>query len=916
MNKIDIIVLTEIYIYDNEVNKYNIPNFDIIAKPRNSNRGGGVLCYVNKNIKYKEIEINFVNAEILCLKINNDIKIVAIYRPPECNKNLFIKELKDKILKCSNCNNTLIIGDINLDILNEEDNIINNYENKLAKYCFNSYVNIPTREEIANKKLSSTCIDHIYFKNERNCKIIKSFVIKTKITDHYMIGCIITNSKVDVINEEKIEKKINYNKLAKLILSTNWDEINNIEDSEIMYDKICKKFDSLKNQCMYEKNKNLKKIRIDKPWCTHKIKLCIKIRDILFKKWKNSPYNETHKLNYQKYRNKVTNIIKTEKIKYYSNKFNDCISKIKETWQIINSMLGRQSINIDSIILKYMSDIYELKEIVDNFAEYFVESIDNLSIDCDIKLCEQTPVENHLQSMILPEITDEITLNIINLLNAKKGPGDDGICMEDIKNGGPDFISCITKFINSCVKNEKYPEALKLAIVRPIYKGGDHKLFSNYRPIAILDLLDKISQKYIEVYFTDHLDTNKIIDTNQFAYQKSKGTNLLISEVSNYINEELGKNNHLLCLFVDFSKAFDLVDPNLLIEDLEEIGVRGPALKIMENMLKNRKIKVKVANISSEVKHLKKGVVQGGILSAKWFLVYINKIFKILKKCKIFMFADDLLIIASEKDFKLAEKHLQHDFDLLLEWAHDKKLIINAKKTKVMHIYNQYTHIKQSIKLKVHNNKCLHNFQINCNCNILEQVDEYDYLGVTIDSHFKWDKHVNKLIKKLRSALSQISTMKRYVEEKTLKTLYYSLVHPYILYGITAWGFVNSSALTQLIIMQKRILKKMKKGEKFNYDDNVYAYWKILPVKMCAKFIFLIEKYFNESHGEVRTNHYETRSSQNEPLETPRSKNRFHERTTHYILPRLWNEIPKELKNLTTKIAVKSKLKMFYVSQL
>jgi hypothetical protein len=77
--------------------------------------------------------------------------------------------------------------------------------------------------------------------------------------------------------------------------------------------------------------------------------------------------------------------------------------------------------------------------------------------------------------------------------------------------------------------------------------------------------------------------------------------------------------------------------------------------------------------------------------------------------------------------------------------------------------------------------------------------------------------------------------------------------------------------------------------------------------------MFLIEKYFNESHGEVRTNPCETRSSQNKTLETPRSKNRFHERTTHCILPRLWNEIPEELKNLATKIAAKSKLKMFYI---
>jgi hypothetical protein len=72
----------------------------------------------------------------------------------------------------------------------------------------------------------------------------------------------------------------------------------------------------------------------------------------------------------------------------------------------------------------------------------------------------------------------------------------------------------------------------------------------------------------------------------------------------------------------------------------------------------------------------------------------------------------------------------------------------------------------------------LHNFQINCTCNIIEQVNQYIYLGVIIDEDFEWKVHVKVVCNKLRSALTQIVKIKAVLNEKTIKNIYFSIVYP------------------------------------------------------------------------------------------------------------------------------------------
>ena len=201
----------------------------------------------------------------------------------------------------------------------------------------------------------------------------------------------------------------------------------------------------------------------------------------------------------------------------------------------------------------------------------------------------------------------------------------------------------------------------------------------------------------------------------------------------------------------------------------------------------------------------------------------------------------------------------------------------------------------------------------NCLCEFIEQVSVYKYLGVIIDENFNFAPHIENVINKVKCVIPNIYYIKSVVNESILRQIYFSLVHPFIIYGLVAWGFIESGAMTKLKKCQKKVLKIMKKSE-IDPSINLFSYWKVLPVNLQAKHSLIYENYFNDIHGESRTHNYETRLMTHDQLITPRSVNRFGERLIDYILPRIWNELPSDLKCLSSELCVKKKVKEWLLS--
>jgi len=175
-------------------------------------------------------------------------------------------------------------------------------------------------------------------------------------------------------------------------------------------------------------------------------------------------------------------------------------------------------------------------------------------------------------------------------------------------------VSLITQIVNNSLNASVIPKQLKFSVVRPIFKSGDAKRCNNYRPVAILCSIDKIIEDFLSSHMHSFLENFKVIHNRQYAYQHGKGSETLLADIADLINEKLNKGQHVLCLLLDLSKAFDTLDHQKIIRSLEHSGIRGKALDWIADYLRERKMSVKIQNVLSDLKDLNSGVPQGSIL--------------------------------------------------------------------------------------------------------------------------------------------------------------------------------------------------------------------------------------------------------------------------------------------------------------
>ena len=178
-------------------------------------------------------------------------------------------------------------------------------------------------------------------------------------------------------------------------------------------------------------------------------------------------------------------------------------------------------------------------------------------------------------------------------------------------------------------------------MITPTFKGGSKLDVSNYRPVSVLPTISKILEKLMLFRLTKFLDKYNIIYEHQFGFQKNRSTTLAVLDLNTRIIKALDNGNYAASVFLDFDKAFDTVNHEILIDKLENYGIRGIVKNWFESYLKNRHQIVKIGDTLSDKMQITFGVPQGGILGPILFLLYINDIKNSSKILKFFLFADD-----------------------------------------------------------------------------------------------------------------------------------------------------------------------------------------------------------------------------------------------------------------------------------
>ena len=432
-------------------------------------------------------------------------------------------------------------------------------------------------------------------------------------------------------------------------------EDNNLNDVDLSFGIFSDNYLNLYNK-YFPFIKQSRKSFKDKPFITNGIKVSIKYKNKLYKKYIDNP-NYANEIAWKKFRNKTNAIIKKSQENYYKTLINSHNNNSKNLWKIFGNILNKNKQSHKRIINININDkiLEDKQKITECFNNFFCNIGKNLANKFgndnneDFKRYLNDPAE---QSLLLYRIKQEEIKNaIINLKNTNSS-GYDEITSKFVKLSSPLIIPALEKLFNLSLSSGIYPSNLKLAKVLPIYKKGDSKSLNNYRPISILSTLNKIYEKILYARLVSYIEKFNIFYKFQFGFRTNHSTEHALIEIVDQIRLSIDKNELTCGIFIDLSKAFDTVNHDILLKKLDHYGIKGNALNLFMSYLKNRKQYTMIESNKSKTSNISCGVPQGSVLGPLLFLLFINDLPNCCPSGKIRIFADDTNVFFIAKILK------------------------------------------------------------------------------------------------------------------------------------------------------------------------------------------------------------------------------------------------------------------------
>lgn len=801
-NDPDVICLSETFVKKGYENYVKICNYQLATNYCREKQRGGTCILVKMGLLYKELSFvkNYAiqNTFEACgiEIINNKLIVICVYRTPQSDPNLFLTKLHNLLYDLSNKYkskiNIVVAGDLNINTL-KKGNITNGLQDLSNNHNLKIHITVPTRK--------LTCIDHIL----SNIANATATVLPLYLSDHdtaQMLSFPIKKKpqKSTIYYIYKRDYNVgNIRKFKECLENLSWSDIYLKTDTNCAFNDFHELLCLL--YCL----------------CFPKVRVKINSNTENKQKWMSKGLRQScktkRKLRYGYYKNK--NVINRTKYKNYSSLLNKCIynskknanikyihnhdNKCKATWNVIKTEINSNTHkdNIDSIKFNgtITTDPVQMATIFNN---YYVK----------LTHVQGEKSTNHnrfkstcVNSMFLrPMEVNEVRQEIMSLSNTRS-EGYDEINTKIVKACCNELTGILTHLINMSFSQGIFPGKLKLSLIKPLFKKGDKCDINNYRPITLIPILSKIFEKCMFKRLTDFCNKFHIVSDQQFGFQKNKSTTLAIFSLMQAILSNINNNYITTGLFFDLSKAFDLVSHDILLQKLEAVGIRGPALQWLSSYLSNRKqcviINKKnennvIISYSSEYKHNKYGVPQGSVLGPILFLIYINDIIKITNH-KCVLFADDIsIIVTSNKKLNTISEHeldINNTIDKLLHWLDINHLMINLDKSVYIQ-FNRSNNSKNDIKL---------------NINKINEVTRTRFLGVIIDKDINWKEHIDNVSTKINKFVYALKQVTNVTNIKTAVMSYHAYVESLLRYGLIMWG--NSTDFQRAFIAQKKCMR-------------------------------------------------------------------------------------------------------------
>ena len=415
--------------------------------------------------------------------------------------------------------------------------------------------------------------------------------------------------------------------------------------------------------------------------------------------------------------------MRLKKQKYY-----ECldISKIadnKNFRKTISPLFSNKSYSTNSRItlLENGEVLSEETKVADTFNEFFSNVVKELKIENDnnlinddisdeieetdpvlkaIKKCKNHPSIFRINNSFKhPKVFSFKYFNVedvkreINNLNSKKATPKGDIPVKILKWNSDIVAPVLTECYNQNIKNSTFPNELKNADISapPVFKKKDRHDKSSYRPVSILPLLSKPSERILYEQIDSH--TKDILSKYQVGFRKRFNSQHSLLAMFEKWKKVLNNGGSCGVLLVDLSKAFDCIVHDLLLAKLSAYGFDYNSLKLINSFLCARKFMTKIASSYAPYLDLLVGVPQGSILGPLLFNIYMCDLFLSDCETNIINYADDTTLCACEPNMDLLLSKFEKDTSTVFTWFQNNYLIANSGKSHLLTTSDNIQHI-------------------------------------------------------------------------------------------------------------------------------------------------------------------------------------------------------------------------------